>query len=411
MAASKAQSIFEYLTTKNPEILSKVNGDKPKTNSKSPDWWCPRRVKEWEEFNFETLKSVFDKEAFRQCFLSRDLDYPAPALLSIELDEVGEDTTRHILTRWTMPMVNSALDSVKASLNPVLWVPASLAARDWVKEKPPLTAKSRKRSYPDGAGIPPAPPDNEKHSDVDSTTSDPSVAQKLPQSKLPSEVKPGRNWDSSDLPSYHDKEGNWIEGMSRYGVYTRPIRQIFSYCILINARYGFIITTKEVFIIRVRPIGFKESQVSSLSQVVVSSTTRISDETSIRRQMELNGVMEYKSIPWSAHRKAETIENYEELTISLSLWLLHILAGNNSGISWEYNSLSEERLRKADDSDQQTKLPIENCQVADQPREGPIPTAESKTQREEAEPPESQATTQVSQSVYPPALFSKDNSH
>jgi hypothetical protein len=56
-----------------------------------------------------------------------------------------------------------------------------------------------------------------------------------------------------------------------------------------------------------------------------------------------NGMMEYVSIPWSAH-SGEAGETDEKWTVNLVLWFLHILAGNDHEVDWDYGPLSSQKL-------------------------------------------------------------------
>ncbi len=55
--------------------------------------------------------------------------------------------------------------------------------------------------------------------------------------------------------------------------------------------------------------------------------------------------MEYVSIPWDNHRSGEPDE-YEELTVNLALWFIHILAGNHPKVAWDYVDLASEKLTR-----------------------------------------------------------------
>lgn len=53
--------------------------------------------------------------------------------------------------------------------------------------------------------------------------------------------------------------------------------------------------------------------------------------------------MEYVVVPWRNHRTGN-VDEYEELTVNFSLWILHILAGNSHEVDWRYPGLVEEIL-------------------------------------------------------------------
>jgi myo-inositol-1-phosphate synthase len=47
--------------------------------------------------------------------------------------------------------------------------------------------------------------------------------------------------------------------------------------------------------------------------------------------------MEYISIPWGNHRPDRS-KNYNEWTVSLALWFVHVLAGDEHEVEWAYTS-------------------------------------------------------------------------
>ena len=53
--------------------------------------------------------------------------------------------------------------------------------------------------------------------------------------------------------------------------------------------------------------------------------------------------MEYVIVPWKNHRTGN-VDEYEDLTVNFSLWVLHILAGNSHDVDWNYPGLVEEIL-------------------------------------------------------------------
>lgn len=54
--------------------------------------------------------------------------------------------------------------------------------------------------------------------------------------------------------------------------------------------------------------------------------------------------MEYTSIPWTNQARAGE-KHPSEWTVNLALWFMHILAGNNFRVGWDYGREDELRLR------------------------------------------------------------------
>lgn len=88
--------------------------------------------------------------------------------------------------------------------------------------------------------------------------------------------------------------------------------------------------------------------------------------------MTTNGLLEFVTVPWSNYNKSD-INNYDNLTINLALWFVHVLAGNNHKVDWGYPGLREESPK--------AKIPARNS--------SPLPVEENAAC--DSEPPESEA--------------------
>lgn len=305
-----ANSIFEYLTSKNPEVKY------TKTSSKSVHnditWQWPQELQPWDEFNFETMENVFQGELMRECRLERELYYPLPST-PWDNNEAGEDTSIEILTTWTNTILKQALNAVISTLNPVGRVPGSLCNRK-------VIGKARTPFHPDGGSVTPSELGN-------------------PRGATPhilSDVKPALNWESSVfIKNSLEPDGRVIRQkiLKQYGA---PIRQIYTYCVEYKVRYGFLLTSKEVFLVRVRPQPGRGSE---------SQT-----QTELKQTMKDHGLMEYKSIPWSEYRNEESMDEYRQLTMNLSLWCIHVLAGSNHELRWTYEPLEVEEKSEVENA-------------------------------------------------------------
>ncbi|KAK0618901.1 hypothetical protein B0T14DRAFT_197781 [Immersiella caudata] len=345
MANGHATSIFEYLTAKNPDLIYKE--EKNAIQSKCRTWIRPRYVRPWQEFSFETMERVFDGKLMEECRRDRWLPYPVPRL-NPEFDciENGEPSTVNILLRWTRPMVITALQEVVGTFDPIFWVPRKTdvdsSASDAVlihnpsaagtegarkghlrQRKQPRPSSSKNRPLPprpDGAGI-------SLRCRGNSSTN-----------RLPSEIKPGSKWTSEKLAAgdLTNEDGEF----SRVKNHMRPIVQIYHYCVTAKARYGFLITSKEILVIRIKPM-------SEGPGTGIATAETEGDTTTLYQQLRYNGLVEYKAIPWGNHCSliAGQVGSYQNLTVNLSLWILSILAGNNSDPGWNYQPLDKEPLR------------------------------------------------------------------
>jgi hypothetical protein len=133
----------------------------------------------------------------------------------------------------------------------------------------------------------------------------------VPQNLLPGETKPSTKWSSSSVELYDRKTReytpNWLW----------PIKQIFTYCIGLKVRYGYLITDTELVVCRVHTP--KEGQ----------NETNEPDD----------GWIEYESIKYNEDIVGQ---KDKELGVHMALWWLHILAGNSGPICSEYGPLAGE---------------------------------------------------------------------
>ncbi|KAI0888815.1 uncharacterized protein GGS22DRAFT_152416 [Annulohypoxylon maeteangense] len=361
MPKDPAESIFEYLTTKNPKINRVDNYTKTLTNGRN--WLVPKRILPWEDFNFTTLEKIFKGKLMEELRRgNRNLRYPFPKLDPFtECIETGEDTTTTIMTRWTRPMIQIALQAVDDVFSHVSWVASSRVkaaqsrpTTSEPEESPSRVPPSRKikpiqgssrrkitsRSIPDGGGATPGKQEN----------------------RLPCEIKPGCYWTSSKLINGElaDESGQWRRHPSGCRD-AAPLLQIFNYCVKCEARYGFLITSKEVLAVRIRP---KEVPLNPDSEDLIE-------------QLHYQGLMEYKAISWDNH---STGDDYKELTISLAVWFLCILAGQDHRPQWNYCALADETLAgKAQSGDVQDTQSLTQASNVDS-EDGDLATSSFTTQ-------------------------------
>ena len=65
------------------------------------------------------------------------------------------------------------------------------------------------------------------------------------------------------------------------------------------------------------------------------------DKKTLNKILTVDGLMEYVAVPWSNHRSGDP-DTYENLTVNLAIWFIHILAGNHHEVSWDYDALTSE---------------------------------------------------------------------
>ncbi|KAI1751229.1 hypothetical protein F4782DRAFT_531750 [Xylaria castorea] len=317
MSQGMANSIFEYLTCKNPELKHQNLMDR--TLSREEWWLAPKRLVPWDEFNFQTMMKMFGKRLKTELMRNdRKLDYPAPRIsLKTEGTMNGEDTVINILTRWTKPMVTTALETVDDVFHPVFWVPPSLAEGPSIasSKAQPEVVQSGEKSKPQ--------PLRKCKGGIKSST------------RLACEIKPGSMWTSKALLSGElvDEDGYWQKNKAKSRE-ASPLVQVYNYCVKLNTRYGFLITSREILAVRVGPP--LESRLLDSSEPSNKRT-----EQKLNELLYYQGVMEYAVVPWGNCR---TKERYENLTINLTLWVLCILAGQDYRPDWNYKALLKQQL-------------------------------------------------------------------
>ncbi|KAI1300814.1 hypothetical protein F5Y03DRAFT_363676 [Xylaria venustula] len=346
-----AESILDYLTVKNPNVRSddRVNA----RQSDSPHWNSPAYVEPWDEFNFETMEQIFNGTLMQECRDDKNKFrfFDPPLIPGLQDEDSGEPAATAILNLWTNTVVNKALLAVQDTLHPVQWAPQSSSARfssnhpqliprpaqTGPRVQPVRPAKAntiqtkvrKGRTIPDASGI---------------TIPTPGMKSKpgpKPPSKLPKEIKPGSKWVSTrDIGNPRGRALGWI-GKNK----AAPLRQIYQQCIDERSRYGCIVTTKEVVIVRIGPYKRKASSLPLTQDQLAQETIA-------------NGLLEYKSIPWNIHRNGdECLEDFRTMTMNLAIWFQHVLAGNNHELARKYAPLKEEVLRMAGQIPDDSEIP------------------------------------------------------
>lgn len=236
-ADDRAKTIFQLLTSDNCRVVHEPPPDKK--NTKGRGWYGPTQLKEWEEFNFSTLESIYDGKLMEEARKSRNT-LPHYPTLSLTDDRVTDErTTVSVLTKWNHTIVNAALEAVQDPLHPSLWVHWK-GISNWHDFASSLDKGQKTREgVPDGGAIAacesgPASVDTAKE-------------------RLPKEYKPALKWHSRSLHRLVNEDGRWI-GINNIHNDAMPLRQAFTYCVEKGCRYGCIVSTQEAFIFRIRPI-------------------------------------------------------------------------------------------------------------------------------------------------------------
>ncbi|EGD93745.1 hypothetical protein TESG_08299 [Trichophyton tonsurans CBS 112818] len=275
-----ATTLLEYLTQPNPVV------DNSNSLKGFPTKCVPKediQVVNWDDFTYETLMSCYGAVLATQ--FNRPLPEISPPLCRIEGEVIDEDSLDHLLTRSISSIVNESL---------------RIAWRGYYSDYPNLvidmTRGSRARASQNNPAAP-RPPHDRQQSSSASTDHTPVFpdwagvqADLGPVSHLnrcPGDTKLSSKWQSdTDMDKeYHD----W------------PYAQLIKYCgETWNTRYGYLITDKELVVLRI-------------SRAMIPQSYRDDGRGGEYRPVEM------KSIPWNNSGKGK-------LTVKLSLWWIHMMA-------------------------------------------------------------------------------------
>ncbi|KAI9150000.1 hypothetical protein HJFPF1_09750 [Paramyrothecium foliicola] len=293
-------TIFEYLTAENPRVTS-PEGIKPDSESGRPIYLKPSRLLPWKEFNMNTFKAMFDKRLMREAHKG-GRSFQPPLILAHESNAHDEKTTEWLLVHWNVVMTKAALWAVRDELHPTIW-----SAETRPRKEPGTNSKAPRPLVADGGGI--VICEICQISDVRSRWQT--------RERLPKEIKPYPKFDSTRILPMLSDEGWWDAAYKNQGE-ELPIKQAYTYCVK-------------------RLDHWLDQKAASMG------STGIEEKRFMLQALRTNGLMEYVVVPWRNH-KAHGTGEYLELTVNFSLWVLHILAGNNHEVDWSYKRLVDELL-------------------------------------------------------------------
>lgn len=263
----KAQSIIEFLTAKNPDISPL--GAYKKRNTSRHDYHYPRELREWKEFNFETLEAIFGGELLKEANKKRSTLPHYPHIDEID-QSLGSDepSTRSILAKWNHTIVLASLRQVQDRFHPCLWrdrlgIKGTTEAEGSAQEVENESGQELRdgerqdddvRNEGNNDNVPKQKSTRSKQPDGGSVSVHETKNKKAPE-RFPKEYKPASNWNSKKLYDglcTDEETGEWLENQEERNE-NAPIRQAYTYCVDFQCRYGCILTTKEAFIFRIQP--------------------------------------------------------------------------------------------------------------------------------------------------------------
>lgn len=215
-------TIFELLTAENP-VVHEDSGGRGNTKSRF-NYYTPKQVVPWDEFNFETFKEMYKGEVEKQARQEGRLLHPYPFIADIDRTVRDEPTTTSLLTKWSQTLVNQALYAVCETLHPCIW-------------KQGKTKLKGCKLTPDAGAVSPC-----------------KECREVSVERLPKDYKTATKWKSQNLinEEFLNKNGEW-RGSQFNKDEAMPLRQVYTYCVRYLCRYGCIVTSHEAFIFRIKP--------------------------------------------------------------------------------------------------------------------------------------------------------------
>ena len=318
------RSLFDYLTSPNPVLDNRHCPRGPNSRTSKAVWRFPRVIEPWKDFNLASLTSIYGgifQNVVHQHFdlidFSRIPEFPFCQV-------ADEDSLEALLIKWNQSVVSEALLASQDKLGDAWPPPNILMARGGQANYPGSNSAYR----PDWGGLQLTVAQEEK-------------GLKSPN-LLPGDTKLSSKWTSRELADIdkesedESKKPRSINIQKVMGTdWARPIRQVFTYCLVANVRYGFIITDRELVVLRISAVDQNSAEATDESQGSLDSAPDATPTKSPKA-----GKMQYKVIPWSTEN-ANMGRAPGKLTINLALWWLHMLAAENSKIHRLYTPLSE----------------------------------------------------------------------
>lgn len=252
--------ILRSLTAENPHIYHGPDTTGPNTRSSAWVLTSPQLLRPWKDFTISTFKTIFQGQLLGAC-VEDVASSPNTVILSEDERTISnEDSCRDVYLAWNREQVNWAMGCppIKSRFNPAFWRNGEISTTikaEWGTTPPPQSERASRRiaskpphDYNEGKKNVPLRPDTGAGRNLNDEASPPEL--------LPIEYKVATRWDSKRMfEKVVTEEGEWKDDANMFGsTLSLPINQIFAYCVSTGCRYGCLLTTKEAFLVRVRPI-------------------------------------------------------------------------------------------------------------------------------------------------------------
>lgn len=280
-------TLLDYLSRPNPTVEAAYSS-RSTISTKHDAYPTPSDIRHSEWFDKDILNSIFDGKLKEE--LDRAFEYkPHGSESEHKVHEIhNEGSVRHVAESAIFGRVDKALRKTRKALpaHEMNLVPGGNTALYFLEGT---------RFEPDYAATMPSLPRSQ-------------VGGRRAYNILPGDAKPSNKCCNDMVVKAINR--NQFDNLW-------PFRQLLHYCLGAYSRYGYLLTDKEVFIVRILPDMSKQTP-----------DIRSEDFAEWWEWFEDNSIMEYFTVPWSASGKDCA------MTIRLALWTLHLLAANNGMLSW-----------------------------------------------------------------------------
>ena len=248
-------------------------------------------IQAWRDFEFETLIEMYGG-TFRRMLESRhDLKDHSVIAAKPHRQIYDEASLQSLLEKSNGQVVSDALAAAqKEGPSNLAQNPIYLAKGGQARSPEVAVSKRGKKLEPDWAG-----------------KKEPAGCVGLPPNILPGDTKLSSKWHSSNM------RFGIVRDMDNSEKWLPAIRQIYTYCVKANARYGFLITDQELLVVRI-----------SWMQESDRNASKASTGGAVAAQEGL-GVLECKDIPWD-HVGLGASGSLPPMTMNFALWCLCMLA-------------------------------------------------------------------------------------
>jgi len=284
--STSTQPLLAYLSVRNTHLDARASprSQNTKSISRVNRWDQPKNVVKWHDFEYDALQSIYDgslSEILGQPFELETFNIPQVPFCQIH----DEDSLETLISKWNQSMISSALSAAQDDHLQIQVTEKIYMCKGGQASWPSETSVKRR---PDWGAV--------KHSTIDVKSK--GKAKNI----LPGDTKLSSKWSSSTINpgdiEKHDVRQDWYQ----------PMAQIFTYCVRNNARYGYLITDKELVVIRVGPENQTDNFDSQRSLDDLESIGIVVPETAQGETMDAKvtnpadrtmakGRLEYRSIP------------------------------------------------------------------------------------------------------------------